>query len=150
MKTATAWVMELGAGYRAATGVREMVHLLPDPELFDIPHAPPHCRQVLVWEDDVLPVVDLAVWLSGEPQTDHKSHACILGYRPGPGESAMLGALLVAGIPKRVTVADDQACSAPEQPMLWRELTLSCFSRNGVAIPILNLAALFQGVHSNK
>lgn len=65
MAEASAWLLTLDPQVRAAVGEREMVHLVQLPTVFDIPDAPRYCRQVLLWQEGIVPILDLAAWLSG-------------------------------------------------------------------------------------
>ena len=67
MAESTAWVLALDQQLRAAVGEREMVHLIEAPTLLEVPRSPFYCRQVLVWNDAVLPAMDLAAWLRRQP-----------------------------------------------------------------------------------
>jgi hypothetical protein len=56
------------------------------------------------------------------------------------------GALLLAGIPERTRVADDQIMPAAKTTDLAGErLAISCFKRGDEPIPILDLPHLFTG-----
>ncbi|MEI2780026.1 MAG: chemotaxis protein CheW [Candidatus Competibacter sp.] len=65
MAEASAWLLALDAEVRAAVGARELIHLVQFPTVFEIPDAPPHCRQVLLWQEEIVPVMDVAAWLRG-------------------------------------------------------------------------------------
>jgi chemotaxis signal transduction protein len=144
MKHSKAWALDLGAGLQAAVGDREMVHLVPSPELFDVPATPSHCRHVVIWKDEILPVVDLPAWLTGCTCQHQQSLIGIFAYQPRPGVSPRQGALLLNAIPRRLSVRDDQASALPDKPKRWREIAVSCFTTvNGVSIPIIDLTCVF-------
>lgn len=145
MPESTAWVLALDRQLLAAVGEREMVHLVEMPTLLEVPRSPPYCRQVLVWNDTVLPAMDLAAWLRGQPAQRWRMLAGVFAYQARPGADPGYGALLLAGIPERVRVADEQACALPEQPSGWRAVAISCFQRGDQPIPILDLPYIFGG-----
>lgn len=140
-----AWLLTLDHQLLAAVGEREFVHLIETPTLLDVPHTPPYCRQALVWNDTVLPAMDLAVWLRRQPAQRQKALAGVFAYQTRPGTAPEYGALLLAGIPTRTRVADDQACALPKPPNGWRSLAISCFKQGGQPIPILDLPHIFTG-----
>ncbi len=148
MKLSKAWALDLGADLHAAVGIREMLHLVPSPELFDVPSTPYYCRQVVIWKDEILPVVDLAAWLTGGERRQQQSLVGIYAYQTRPGNSPQQGALLLSAIPRRISVSDDQASPLPHNPERWREIACSCFTgKDGISIPVIDLACVFtQGL----
>ena len=140
-----AWVLALDFEFRAAVSEREMVHLLETPTLLDVPRTPFYCRQILVWNNLLLPAMDLAAWLRGQPSPRNRTLAGVFAHQAQPGEEPSYGALLLAAIPTRARVTDSQACALPEQPSGWRTLAISCFQHGGQPIPILDLPFIFTG-----
>ena len=108
-----AWVLALGGRLRAAVSEREFVHLLETPTLIEVPMSPAHCRHVVAWNDMLLPVMDLSIWLHGQPlegprpiagvfasstHTPRPHGAMAEGTRPSVGGSSI-------GMPGAVTEA---------------------------------------------
>jgi chemotaxis signal transduction protein len=144
MAEATAWIMNLDGGLRTAVGEREMMHLVDNPVFVDIPQTPLHCQQVLLWEGEILPVIDLMAWMTGQPSGRTQACVGIVGWQDQPGASPQYGALLFTDIPEKVRVRDEQACDLPERPSGWEIVAISCFSHNGQPIPILDVSLLFS------
>ena len=140
-----AWVLTLAGQMHVAVGERELVHLIEAPTLLEVPLSPYYCRQVLVWNDIVLPAMDLAAWLQGQPVQRWLTLAGVFAYQRRPGTTLEYGALLLAGIPTRARVADEQACPLPEPPAKWHALAISCFQQDNQPIPILDLPTIFTG-----
>lgn len=145
MAESTAWVLALDQQLLAAVGEREMVHLIETPTLLEVPRSPFYCRQVLVWNDAVLPAMDLAAWLRGQPAHRTQKLAGVFGYQTRSGADPEYGALLLADIPTRIHVTNEQACALPKQPNNWRSLAISCFRQGDQPIPILDLPHIFTG-----
>ncbi len=143
MAESDAWVLALDLQLRAAVGKRELVHLIETPMLFEVPRSPSYCRQVVVWNDTVLPAMDLAVWLRGQPTQRQQPLAGVFAYQTRPGADPEYGALLLSGIPTRTRVDDDQVCALPKQPGSWQILAISCFKQGNSSIPILDLPHIF-------
>lgn len=143
MAEGAAWILALDQQLRAAVGEREMVHLIEAPTLLAVPHSPFHCRQVLVWNNILLPAMDLAAWLRGQPAPRPQTLAGVFAYQAHPGADPEYGALLLAGIPTRTRVTDEQACALPKQPDHWRTLAIACFRQGDQPIPILDLPHIF-------
>jgi len=146
--SANAWLREVGGNLHVAIGERELVHVADIPNtLFEIPRAPAHCRKLMIWQGNVVPLLDLALRL---PEADAPSRAAkisgsaiITGYNPAPGVTAY-GAIFHRGTPTRALVDDNQAAPLPARPLEWRTLAHSCFhDANKGPVPILNLARIF-------
>lgn len=146
MTEAMAWIVQFEGGFRAAVGEREMAHLIEMPILEAIPQTPLHCQYVMLWEGEILPVMDLTAWLTGRPaMLDHISVG-IVGWQEEAGGTPQYGALLLNQVPQKVAVDDTQFCDLPESPPGWREVTISCFRHNNQPIPILDVPRLFADI----
>ena len=140
-----AWLLLLDGQMRAAVGERELVHLIEAPVLLEVPVSPPWCRQVLVWNNTVLPTMDLAVWLRGQPVQRQQTLVGVFAHQQEPGAIPEYGALMLSAIPNRIRVTDDQACPLPKQPNHWRTLAISCFRWHDHPVPVLDLPIIFTG-----
>ncbi len=146
MTEAAAWVVQLEGGFRVAVGEREMIHLVEAPILEAIPQTPLHCQYVLLWEGEILPVMDLTAWLTGRPAILDRISVGIVGWQEEAGVTPQYGALLFNHIPQKVTVDDSQLCDLPESPLGWREIAISCFRHDDQPIPILDVPRLFADI----
>ena len=150
------WLLKLRGQWRAAVGLRELVHVLPySPRLCMVPQTPAHARHVIVWEGKIVPVVDLVAYLEAgaepvlrsatdRPSLDHL--VGIIAYQAAPGSEISLAGMLLGEVPERIRVTDEQACALPESPSGWYQVSISCFEHpdHGV-VPILDLPRLFSG-----
>jgi chemotaxis signal transduction protein len=145
MEDSKAWMVGFRGDHRAAVGELELVHVLPDPpEMFPVLKAPRHCRQVFLWEDHVLPVFDLSLWLGEDPDKNGDVHHGVLRFRPGPEEPLHYGCLIIEGAPRQILVNDSQACDLPRGGESWRPLAHACFDYEGRPVPVLNLQRIFD------
>ncbi|HEY6096372.1 MAG TPA: chemotaxis protein CheW [Gallionellaceae bacterium] len=142
MSGTKAWLLDLGASNRAAVGVRELLHLIDAPRTHEIPCTPAYCRHAVLWQDRLLPVMDMAGRLGGELQTG--SLLAVVGYQQVRGELPRFGALMLASPPRQVEVSNEQACDLPEEAQRWKSLAISCFDYQGDAVPVLNLGRIFD------
>lgn len=142
-----AWIFSLDAVLWGAVGEREMIHLVESPTLLEIPQSPFYCRHALIWNKTILPALDLAAWLHGHCIERAQCLAGLIVYQ-NPNAELQYGALLLADLPQRKYVTDDQACSLPSEPENWQSVAVSCFAdgEDGECIvPILNLSYIFSG-----
>lgn len=145
MSERVAWVLGLRGGHHVAVGELELVHVLPDkPELFPVLKSPPHCDHVFLWQEQVLPVLDLSTWLGEADDAGDNVHIGIVRYRRFPGDVVRYGSLMIDGPPRQVRVRDEQACDLPDGAGRWRDVSISCFEHGGRATPVLNVARIFS------
>ena len=142
MSRTNAWILDLGMGYKAALGWRELLHFIDIPITFAVPCTPLYCHNVLFWQGQLLPVMDVASRLGGTAQK--AQFIAVVGYQQKRGEYPQFGALQLASLPAQVAVSDEQACKLPEKSQGWDELAISCFDYRGDAVPVLDLNRLFN------
>lgn len=138
-----AWIMQVTGTHRAALGVRDLLHIVPEPATHPIPRAPAHCRAVLRWEGRILPVVDLAVLLGGaSPQSSHK-FVGVLGYYTGSQSGVQFGGIALDNLPTKLELAGASGCALPEDLMHWRPYVNACFDHEG-PVPVIHVPSLFK------
>jgi chemotaxis signal transduction protein len=139
-----AWILDFGQGLRAAVGAHEMSHVLTEAQLFNVPRCPDYCNEVIIWEDDILPILDVGSLLTGRKiERDH----LLLGVAVYQSTDIHITyvAMHLVELPQSIYVTDDQACDLPNYLELWRPLSISCFKYDDITLPIIDLALLFSG-----
>ncbi len=152
MAGVNAWVLTLKGRLHAAVGELEMVHIIPySPKLFVVPASPDYSHHVLIWEDEVLPVMDLRTYLLGAgggrdvAVTGIENLVGVVAFQAHPGEAPRYGGLLLDDVPARVRVTDDDACALPVAPAAWAPIAVSCFEHEDHGpVPVLDLRRLFS------
>ncbi len=144
--TAQAWLLEFSRNQVAAVGLHELVEVLSRPKLFHVPMASPRTHQVLVWRDEILPVVNFGAISTGGPDDVMPGGAvtAIAVYQTVPGEPLRHGALQLTVMPRTVTVADNMACALPESQSSISDLAIACFSYENLAVPVIDLTRVFE------
>ncbi len=144
--SAQAWLLEFSRNQVAAVGLHELLEVLSRPKLYHVPMASARCHQVLVWRDEILPVVDFVADPTSEPDDAAPGGAvtAIAVYQTLPGEPLRHGALQLNVMPKAITVADNMACALPESHPSLSELAISCFFYENLAIPVIDLTRVFE------
>lgn len=141
-----AWLLEFSRNQIAAVGLHELVEVLSRPKLYHVPMATSRCHQVLVWRDEILPVVNFGA-VAGADSEDATSGGAVTAiavYQTVPGEPLRHGALELSVMPKTVTVADNMACALPDTSSVINELAISCFSYENLAVPVIDLTRVFE------
>ncbi|MDY6994256.1 MAG: hypothetical protein SVR94_16860 [Pseudomonadota bacterium] len=149
--TARAWFLDFGQGFRAAVGLHEMSQVLLSVTLFKLPCTPQYCQEVFIFQNRILPVLDIVSLFHGG--AINRSAANIIGvalYQAQPHQPVHYGGFYLEVMPSNIVVSDDQAAHLPDEKHYWRPFTASCFTHEGEAIPILNLAAFFTQQLSDR
>lgn len=140
-----AWLLNFGDGQLAAVGKRELLHLVPQPELFEVPRTPRHCSRVLIWQSRAVPVWDLCAWLAPGCRTESAPLAAIVGYQSQRRQQPRFGAVLLTEPPGRIAVKDSDACELPGGQPRWSNIAISCFLHGETPVAILDLPLMYSG-----
>jgi len=147
-KISRAWLLDFGRGLRAAVGLHEMSQIITSPTLFKVPCTPSYCGEVLIFQDHILPVLDLLSFLEGHKVPDITRDVIgIAVYQEDLNHPLKYAGLRLVAFPLSIYVGDHQACELPHHHQrYWQSpLIVSCFFHEGSAIPVLNLAYLLSG-----
>ncbi|MBE9562536.1 MAG: hypothetical protein IMF12_06710 [Proteobacteria bacterium] len=143
--TSRAWLLDFGSGLQAAVGHHEMWQVLISHKLFNVPGTLPYCNEVLIFQNQILPILDMSQLLEG--QKINQASEPIVGitaYQNEPSQPVQYACLHLATMPQNIYVHDEQECELPTQQKHWKSLALCCFSYKDMVIPIINLAHLFS------
>lgn len=141
MSTSRAIRLDTGGGTVAAIGLHEVIEVVTEGEMAPVPMAPLHCRELLQWRDQWIPVFDLAAW-RGLPLESAGQFFVVVGY-PADVGGIQYGCMRVPEFPKIVELSDQQACGLPDDAE-WERIAISCFKGEGKTVPILSLRKVFQ------
>ncbi len=144
MPSMNAWLLDFGGAFRAAVGTRELLHLIDAPSTFVVPCTPDYCRRVVLWQERLLPVMDIAARLGAQPLAS--PFLAVIGYQKLRGEYPQFGALALSTPPRQLTVSNEQACKLSGENSHWQEWAISCFEHQGLPVPILDLCRVFGSV----
>lgn len=140
---AEAWLVECGHT-RVFISAINMLHVIDDATLRQrVPMTPAHCNSVLVWQQQLMPVVNLAELLNQPTQSSYH-YSCILGWQ-NRDIGTEYGALAASAFPLRVMIHDSHRVTAPvEQIEAWRDYALCFVEYNSKTVPIIDPARLFD------
>lgn len=139
----TAWLVDICGGLQVAVAEREMMAYDTSAEIRSLPLTPHSCSQVTFWGDRIVPLINLGEITAKQVDAEF-SAVVIVAYQTRPKTPLSYVALGVKSDPVKIMVSDKQACDLPDSYLedIWLPLALSAFSRNGQAVPILNIAML--------
>jgi chemotaxis signal transduction protein len=143
-KTSRAWVLDFGRNLRAACGHHEMWQVLISPKLFSVPCTPFYCDTVLIFQDNILPILDIVSLFEGQKIVQSNRVVGIAIYQEAPNEPIRYVGIHLADMPLSIFVRDDQVCDLSVDLQFQEPLAISCFSHENQAIPIIDFAYLFS------
>lgn len=144
MSGATAWVIQLDHQMSAAVGQMELIHIVDNPEFYKIPGAPAYCDHVILWNNRIIPVMDLSAWLNDSTVVFRRSLVAIAVYRDQNNE-LKYGGIHLSDTPATEVVSNDQACALPITSNRWKAVSVSCFrSSDSNPVPILDVPTIFS------
>ena len=152
MSVSDAWILTISEDLYAAIGNLEMVHIHSEiPDLMTISKEGGYCQYRVLWQEQHLPLLDLGLFLCGEPSGDKNTNKtenmflCVVSYMSEQENVQDYGAILSSQLPVRIKVDDKQACELPDSPEEWPMLAISCFSHDIYGtVPILDLPRIFS------
>lgn len=152
MPESNAWLLTITEDSHAAIGNLEMVHINPEiPVLIPRLNEASYCQHKILWQEQHLPLLDVGLFLYGNPSNDKKSDThqslflCVVAYMSEQKNMQEYGAILSSKLPERIKVDDKQACELPDSPEKWSMLAISCFSHDNYGtVPILDLPRIFS------
>jgi len=139
-----AWLMQIDRLTNLAVGQYELVHIVDQPEYTPIPQAPEYCKHVIIWNDNIVPVMNISSWVTGEVQPEDSGIVAILVYK-SPQEEFLYGGIKLSNTPVLERVNNNQQCALPESLAKLKLISISCFkSSDGDVVPILDVTGLFS------
>ena len=147
MRKAAAWVMKVDELLYVSVSQMELVHIINTPYSINVPQAPKYCQDVIIWNDNILPVVDLSVLSNQSGNKSTGSVIAIIIYRD-LNDEIQYGGVVLTDSPELEPVENSQLCQLPEHAKDLRTFSLSCFiSKAGNAVPILDMSKIFAKNH---
>lgn len=145
----SAWLIETTGGFKFAIAEYELIEYVMEPERQHIPLAPAYASSILLWQENMLPIIDFGQLVSAEDYT--KSSVAVLAYQLSSGEELQYMAVELQQAPTKILIDDTQVC----EPLsidrgLWQFLSNSWFSYNNEALPIINISTLASAEFSQK
>jgi chemotaxis signal transduction protein len=113
-------------------------------DIFNIPRCPPYCNEVIVWENEILPILDVGALLTGRSIERENDLLGVAVYQLTDIHITYVAMHLV-DLPQSIYVTDDSACPLPDYQEVWKPFAISCFKYEEMTIPVIDLAFLFSG-----
>ena len=110
MTMSEAWLLECGNSLALAVCDHEMAEYIQPQQTWTVPGAPDYCGSVMVWQNNIVPIMDIPALDGGIMRNADESHVCILHYQDAPRQPLQHLAVRVSRAPQKVRVA--RLCSA--------------------------------------
>jgi len=142
----TAWLLQVDRLVNVAIGQFELIHIIDKPDYVSIPQAPEYCKDVVLWNSNIVPVMSLASWSTSDIQADNTGVVAIVVYEDDQG-GHKFGGLKLSNAPVQAKVTNGQQCQLTGDFDKWRKVSLSSFkSKAGDIVPIIDVSKLFSRV----
>lgn len=145
MNKVPAWLMQVDRISKVAVGQMELIHIIASPEYVDIPKTPEYCSRIVIWNNRVLPVIDLSSLVTGVSAYYQHNSVAVAMYVDSVTSQYKYGGIQLTDTPVMDHVSDDQFVDAAKLTQAWKAVSISAYrGGEGEVIPILNVEALFS------
>jgi len=144
MSISEAWLLDCGNSLAIAVGDHEMAEYHQQRSYHSVPGSPGYCSNVLVWQNNIVPVMDLSALQYGAGGELENFSVCVLNYQETPKTPLQHLALRVVRAPQKIRVDDEHACEIPDnlQSGILSQVCLACFNYDGLPVMVLDIAQL--------
>lgn len=144
MSKIPAWVLRVENSIHVSVSQMELVHVISNPELHKVPHASDYCNDIVIWNDNMLPVICIASLLNDTSYDERLGFVAVIIYK-GQNNAIQYGGIKLSGPPWLESVSNNQMCMLPDAETKINEISLSCFiSKDNHTVPILDMNKLFS------
>ena len=150
MSSVAAWVMKIDEALYASVSQMELVHIVNNPESVLVPSAPDYCKNIIIWNDIILPVMDLSCLLSDSKPSATCNIVAVIIYRDSRNK-IHYGGINLATTPELEYVENTQLCKLPDHQEKLQAISLSCFkSSDDHKVPILDISKVFSREYAEE
>ena len=116
-------------------------------ELIMIPKAPAWCNHVMLWKNQILPVMDFKEAYDKTNQSQEvkakKIMVAIVRVFNNSQNKISYGAIRILQPPILENISDNQASKKQDIDQRWNKVSLSAFQYQDSVVPILDIKSLF-------
>jgi len=137
--------MQVDRVSRVAVGQLELIHIIAQPSYIEIPKAPDYCKRVVVWNNKVIPVLDLSMLVNKTSAYYQHNAVAVAMYVNGSEKQVQYGGIQLIDMPVLDTVSNEQKIVESELSVRWKPISISGYrSKDREIIPILDVQKIFS------
>ena len=142
-ETTPAWLLPISDDIHLCIGEIQAQAYIDDVTLYTVPLTPNHCHKVMFWQDIVIPVINMSVFIDDAViegnDENYIEHAFVLAYQNKDHDPVEFLALRLLSIPEKIQVNDESFCDIPNgYPEKMTPYLLSLFNYNNKLISIID------------
>ena len=151
MSEISAWIMKANEKLFVSVSQMELVHIINEPSYMLIPGTPAYCCNVVIWNDNILPVINLFCLIDSSYSVNPKQGVvAVIIYRDN-NQNINYGGINLIDTPILEPVKNKQVCLLPDTYTKLQNISLSCFkNKDGNKVPILDTSKLFSREFSTQ
>lgn len=139
-----AWLLHVTPDIQFSIGEHQAAEYIETPSLLPVPLAAEPCKHVILWRDNIVPVIDMNI-LFGNPVENIFKHIIVIAYQRQDNNPLEFAAFRLVSSPEKINVNDDDACELPEDyPENMKHSILSMFKYNNQITSIFDYAKLIS------
>jgi len=143
MAKTNAWLLSANK-IKLALAQYELIEIITEPMIYAVPVGPVYCQNMLLWRDQLLPLIDLELLSNHLPTIVDKKYYIVVAWQLKEGEPLHYGALTLLDLPENIVVDDEWQTLLPQNlSEVLSTASLSCFNYDNNAIVIPDLKALY-------
>ena len=146
MAKINAWLLTANQ-VRLTVASYEIIQVISEAKIIDVPAGPNYCRQLLKWREYLLPLVQLGK--IEQADSENQPHIIVVAWQKKAGEMLAYGAIALSELPTSIVVDDSWQVDLPQNlsPIL-KKSALSCIQYQDENVIIPDLKIMF-GVESH-
>jgi len=146
---ASAWVLEVADNISVAISQYEMNHIDESSGLIKVPKAPVWCDHVMLWKNQVVPVMDFIKIYDPEYRSSDVAYdsimVAIVRVFDDSEQKINYGAIRILQPPVLEKISNKQASKKQEIDQKWNGISVSAFNYKQTVVPVLDIKSLFGG-----
>ena len=146
--TTPAWLLHMSGNIKLSIAEHQAAEYIENPTLHHVPVSNSSCNKVVLWRENIVPVLDMNTLFGNPASTDYK-RIVVVAYQEEEGKELKYTAILLSLSPEKILIDDDDVCEFPEDyPVKLKPHAISLFRHQSQLVSIFNFASLSDESYS--